>query len=42
MATVVNSEGNITSSIVVGTPGFMPNEQAAGRPVLPVTCIVWD
>lgn len=33
MATVVNSEGNITSSIVVGTPGFMPNEQAAGRPV---------
>lgn len=33
MATVVNSEGNVTSSIVVGTPGFMPNEQAAGRPV---------
>ncbi|MGI8501827.1 MAG: protein kinase domain-containing protein [Hassallia sp.] len=33
MATVVNSEGNITSSIVVGTPGFMPNEQAAGRAV---------
>ncbi|MBW4571321.1 MAG: serine/threonine protein kinase [Tolypothrix carrinoi HA7290-LM1] len=33
MATVVNSEGNISSSIVVGTPGFMPNEQAAGRPV---------
>ncbi len=33
MATVVNSDGNVTSSIVVGTPGFMPNEQAAGRPV---------
>jgi serine/threonine-protein kinase len=33
MATVVNYEGNITSSIVIGTPGFMPNEQAAGRPV---------
>ncbi|MBW4477833.1 MAG: serine/threonine protein kinase [Tolypothrix brevis GSE-NOS-MK-07-07A] len=33
MATVVNSEGNISSSIVVGTTGFMPNEQAAGRPV---------
>jgi serine/threonine-protein kinase len=28
MATVLNSEGNVTSSIVVGTPGFMPNEQA--------------
>ncbi len=33
MATMVNSEGNIRSSIVVGTSGFMPNEQAAGRPV---------
>ena len=33
MGTVVNSEGNISSSIVVGTTGFMPNEQAAGRPV---------
>jgi serine/threonine protein kinase, bacterial len=33
MATVVNSEGNITSSIIIGTPGFMPNEQAAGRAV---------
>ncbi|RCJ40706.1 hypothetical protein A6770_09835 [Nostoc minutum NIES-26] len=33
MATVVNYEGNVTSSIVIGTPGFMPNEQAAGRPV---------
>lgn len=33
MATVVNYDGNFTSSIVIGTPGFMPNEQAAGRPV---------
>jgi serine/threonine protein kinase, bacterial len=33
MATMVNSEGNISSSIVIGTAGFMPNEQAAGRPV---------
>jgi serine/threonine-protein kinase len=33
MATVVNSQGNPTSSIVIGTPGFMPSEQAAGRPM---------
>ncbi|GAX42598.1 serine/threonine protein kinase [Tolypothrix sp. NIES-4075] len=33
MATVVNSQGNVTSSIVIGTPGYMPSEQAAGRPV---------
>ncbi|MGK7874128.1 MAG: YARHG domain-containing protein [Xenococcaceae cyanobacterium] len=33
MGTVVNSQGNTTSSIVIGTPGFMPSEQAAGRPV---------
>lgn len=33
MATVVNSQGNPTSSIVIGTPGYMPSEQAAGRPV---------
>lgn len=33
MGTVVNSQGNSTSSIVIGTPGFMPSEQAAGRPV---------
>ena len=31
MATVVNSPGNTTSSIVIGTPGFMPSEQTAGR-----------
>jgi len=33
MGTVVNSEGNSASSIVIGTPGFMPSEQAAGRPM---------
>ncbi|AFZ14793.1 serine/threonine protein kinase [Crinalium epipsammum PCC 9333] len=33
MATVVNSPGNTTSSIVIGTPGFMPSEQTAGRPL---------
>ncbi|MBX9253999.1 serine/threonine protein kinase [Desmonostoc muscorum CCALA 125] len=33
MGTVVNSQGLPTSSIVIGTPGFMPSEQAAGRPV---------
>jgi serine/threonine-protein kinase len=33
MAAQVNSRGNVTSSIVIGTPGFMPIEQAAGRAV---------
>jgi serine/threonine-protein kinase len=33
MGTVMNSQGNPTSSIVIGTPGFMPSEQAAGRPL---------
>ncbi|MEH2165124.1 MAG: YARHG domain-containing protein [Nostoc sp.] len=33
MGTIVNSQGNPTSSIVIGTPGYMPSEQAAGRPV---------
>ncbi|MHC5610620.1 MAG: protein kinase domain-containing protein [Nostoc sp.] len=33
MGTVVNSQGNPTSSIVIGTPGYMPSEQAAGRPI---------
>ena len=33
MGTIVNSQGSPTSSIVIGTPGFMPSEQAAGRPV---------
>jgi serine/threonine-protein kinase len=33
MGTVVNSEGHATSSIVIGTPGFMASEQAAGRAI---------
>ncbi|MEC4983546.1 MAG: serine/threonine-protein kinase [Oscillatoria sp. PMC 1068.18] len=33
MGTVVNSQGNSAASIIVGTPGFMPSEQAAGRPL---------
>lgn len=33
MGTVFNSRGNPTSSIVIGTPGYMPAEQAAGRPI---------
>lgn len=33
MGTVVNSQGNPTSSIVIATPSYMPSEQAAGRPV---------
>lgn len=33
MSTVINSQGNSTRSIVVGTPGYMPSEQLAGRPV---------
>ncbi|MEA5596671.1 serine/threonine-protein kinase [Rivularia sp. UHCC 0363] len=33
MTAQVNSQGNVTSSIVIGTPGFMPIEQAAGRAV---------
>lgn len=33
MGTVVNSQGQSGSSIVIGTPGFMPSEQAAGRPI---------
>jgi serine/threonine protein kinase, bacterial len=33
MSTLMNSQGNSTNSIVVGTPGYMPSEQMAGRPV---------
>ncbi len=33
MGTMVTSQGIPTSSIVIGTPGYMPNEQAAGKPV---------
>ncbi|MDJ0517747.1 MAG: IMS domain-containing protein [Trichodesmium sp. MO_231.B1] len=33
MGTTFNSKGNPSRSIVIGTPGFMPPEQAAGHPV---------
>ena len=33
MSTALNSRGNSTHSIVIGTPGYMPAEQLAGRPV---------
>jgi serine/threonine protein kinase, bacterial len=33
MGTVVSSQNSPTSSIVIGTPGYMPSEQAMGRPV---------
>ncbi|OKH17865.1 protein kinase domain-containing protein [[Limnothrix rosea] IAM M-220] len=33
MGTQMNTAGQTTSSIVIGTPGFMPSEQAIGRPV---------
>ncbi|MDZ8107713.1 MAG: serine/threonine-protein kinase [Nostoc sp. DedQUE12a] len=33
MATVMYPEGTVSNSIIIGTPGFMPSEQAAGRPV---------
>ncbi len=33
MSTTIDGTGEITSSIVVGTKGFMPPEQAAGKPV---------
>ncbi len=33
MGTAINTAGKSTSSIVIGTPGFMPQEQAVGRPV---------
>jgi serine/threonine protein kinase, bacterial len=32
MSTVANIPGNTEGSIVIGTPGFMPMEQLAGRP----------
>ncbi|MCJ8280431.1 MAG: serine/threonine protein kinase, partial [Rivularia sp. ALOHA_DT_140] len=31
--TVINSHGNTTKSMVIGTPGYMPIEQAVGRAV---------
>jgi serine/threonine protein kinase len=33
MGTVVSNSGHSLNSIVIGTPGFMPSEQASGRPV---------
>ena len=33
MGTQINVNGKSTQSIVIGTPGFMPSEQAAGRAV---------
>jgi serine/threonine protein kinase, bacterial len=33
MGTVMNSQGQATQSIVIGTPGYMPSEQSIGRPV---------
>lgn len=33
MTTVMTGSGSPTSSIVIGTPGFMSSEQAAGRPL---------
>ncbi|GAB4376721.1 MAG: hypothetical protein Kow00121_24330 [Elainellaceae cyanobacterium] len=33
VGTVLNSQGETVSSIVIGTPGYMPPEQAAGRPI---------
>lgn len=33
MGNQITFSGSQTSSIVIGTPGFMPSEQAAGRPV---------
>ena len=33
MGMTVTASGRATSSIVVGTPGFIPNEQAAGKPL---------
>lgn len=33
MGTILSSSGNSTSSVVIGTPGFMPSEQGIGRPV---------
>ena len=31
--TVINSPGGFTESLIIGTPGYMPSEQAIGRPI---------
>ncbi len=31
--TVANSPGRFTESLIIGTPGYMPSEQAIGRPI---------
>ncbi len=33
MGVAINSQGNSSRSIVIGTPGYMPPEQTSGRPV---------
>jgi serine/threonine protein kinase, bacterial len=33
MGTVLSSQEKVEQSVAIGTPGFMPNEQAAGRPI---------
>lgn len=33
MGTAVDSQDNAIPSLIIGSPGFMPSEQAAGRPV---------
>ncbi|MBD2576421.1 serine/threonine-protein kinase [Oscillatoria sp. FACHB-1406] len=33
MGTTITTSGNGSSSIIIGTPGFMPSEQAIGRPM---------
>lgn len=32
-ALIVNVEGKVTSSVVIGTPGYMPNEQKNAKPI---------
>lgn len=32
MGTAVGSQGQVANTVIVGTPGYMPPEQAAGRP----------